>query len=216
MQQCARARRTQYSPSEDSVMVARELEVANRIRGGSEIFSIRQMASIHQMSIPFLREFADTHGIIFAGADGNRTKRLSSATINRERVHTSAILARSVSRKPVASLDCEKITPELRERARRRDQESVNGFVEYLRELSLTHTREEAAKQAGISPTFMRTMAYDQNLVFLGESTSVTRSVTPVEIRKLQGSLFRPSNKVKSATSRLLRQYVMDDSVDEF
>jgi len=92
----------------------------------------------------------------------------------------------------------------------------VNGFVEYLRELSLTHTREEAAKQAGISPTFMRTMAYDQNLVFLGESTSVTRSVTPAEIRKLQGSLFRPSNKVKSATSRLLRQYVMDDSVDEF
>lgn len=210
------AQRTQISSSEDDVMVARELEVAERIRGGSEIFSIRQMASIHKMSIPFLREFAERHGITFAGADGNRTKRLSSATINRERKHTSAIVERSVCRKPVASLDSEKITPELRERARRRDQESVNGFIEYLRELSLTHTREEAAKQAGISPTFMRTMAYDQDLVFVGESTSGSSPVTPAVIRKLQGTLFRPNKKVKPSTARLLRQYVMDDTVDEF
>lgn len=210
------AQRTQLSPDGESVMIARELEVAERIRGGSEIFSIRQSASIHKMSIPFMREFANRHGITFAGADGNRTKRLSSATINRERRHTSAIVARSVCRKPVASLDCEKITPELRERARRRDQESVNGFIEYLRELSKTHTREEAAKLVGISPTFMRTMAYDQDLVFVGETTSITRPVTPAVIRKLQSTLFRPSKDMTPSTSRQLREYVMDDTPDEF
>lgn len=210
------AQRTLYSPSEEDVLAIRELETAERIRGNSSIFTIRQMASIHNMSIPYLREFADHHKITFVGTDGNRTKRLSSATIARERRHTSAVVARSVSRKPVTSLDADKITPELRERARRRDQESVNGFIEYLRELSLTHTREEAAKQAGISPTFMRTMAYDQNLVFVGETTSVTRAITPAAFKKLQSTLFRPSKKVKPATSRLLRQYVMSDVADDF
>ncbi|NVL48700.1 hypothetical protein F2S72_01660 [Pseudomonas syringae pv. actinidiae] len=207
---------TQLSPSEDDVLVTRELEVAERIRGGSEIFSIRQMASIHKMSMPFLRQFAERHGITFAEAGGTRTKRLSGALIHRERRHTSAIVARSVTRKSVSSLDSEKITPELRERARRRDQESVNGFVEYLRALSMTHTREQAAKQAGISPTFMRTMAYDQELVFVGETTSVAQPVTPAVIKKLQGTLFRPSRKVSSTTSRLLREYVMNDAVDDF
>lgn len=210
------AQRTQLSPSEDDVLVARELEVAERIRGGSELFSIRQMASIHRMSIPFMRQFAERHGITFAEAGGNRTKRLSGATINRERNHASAIVARSVSRKPVTSLDSEKITPELRERARRRDQESVNGFIEYLRVLSLTHTREEAAKQAGISPTFMRTMAYDQELVFVGESTPVSRPVTPADLKKLQSTLFRPNKNVTPTTSRLLREYVMNDAPDDF
>lgn len=210
------AQRTLCSPSAEDVLAVRELETAERIRSNSDTFTIRQMASIHNMSIPFLRDFAERHGITFVGTDGNRTKRLSSATIARERRHTSAVVARSVSRKPVMSLDSEKITPELRERARRRDQESVNGFVEYLRELSLTHTREEAAKQAGISPTFMRTMAYDQNLVFVGETTSVTRAVTPAAFKKLQNTLFRPSKKVKPTTSRLLRQYVINDVADEF
>lgn len=197
-------------------MLARELEVAERIRGGSEIFSIRQMASIHKMSIPFMRAFATRHGITFAGADGNCTKRLSSAVIKREAEHSSAIVARSVNRKPLETLDSSKITPDQRERARRRDQQSVNGFIEYLRELSKTHTREQAAKVAGISPTFMRTMAYNQNLVFVGETTAITRPVTPAVIRKLQSTLFRPSKEMTPSTSRLLREYVMDDTPDEF
>jgi len=115
--------RTQHSQADD-IMAIREREVAERIRSNSDTFTIRQMANIHKMSIPFLRDFAERHGITFVGTDGNRTKRLSSAAIKREKQHTSAVVARSVSRKPVTSLDADKITPELRERARRRDQET--------------------------------------------------------------------------------------------
>ena len=42
------AERTQLSPDGEGVMLARELEVAERIRGGSGLFSIRQMASIQK------------------------------------------------------------------------------------------------------------------------------------------------------------------------
>jgi len=205
--------RTQHSQADD-IMAIREREVAERIRSNSDTFTIRQMANIHKMSIPFLRDFAERHGITFVGTDGNRTKRLSSAAIKREKQHTSAVVARSVSRKPVTSLDADKITPELRERARRRDQESVNGFVEYLRELSTTHTREQAAKVAGISPTFMRRMAYDQELVFVGETTTVGRANTPAVLKKLQGTLFRPSRKVKPSSSRLIREFMISDIED--
>lgn len=212
MQQ-AQSQRTQ--DSSDDIMCAREREVAERIRDKSDLFTIRQMASIHRMSIPYLRGFAERYGITFAGTDGSRTKRLSSAIIARERRHTSTVVARSVTRKPVTSLDCEKISPELRERARRRDQESVNSFVEHLRELSMTHTREEASKKVGISPTFMRRLAYDQELVFVGESTSVSHAATPAVLKRLQSTLFRPNKKMKPATSRLIRNFMICDVQDE-
>jgi len=204
--------RTQLSQSDD-IMAIREREVAERIRNNSDTFTIRQMASIHKMSIPFLRDFAQRYGITFT--DSSRSKRLSSATIKREKQHTSAVVARSVSRKPVTSLDSDKITPELRERARRRDQESVNGFIEYLRELSPTHTREQAAKVVGISPTFMRRMAYDHELVFVGETTTIGRANSPAALKKLQNTLFRPGTKVKPSSSRLIREYVINDVEDE-
>ncbi|MFU5279265.1 hypothetical protein ACM7YY_31480 [Pseudomonas aeruginosa] len=211
--QHAQAERTQNDVSDD-IMLARELEVAERIRDKSSMFTIRQVASIHRMSIPYLRQFAERHGITFVGTDGSRTKRISSAVIARERRHTSTVVARSLTRKPVTSLDSEKITPELRERARRRDQESVNGFIESLRELSLTHTREEATKEAGISPTFMRRLAYDHELVFVGESAPVSQCASPAALKKLQGSLFRPNKKMKQATSRLIRNFVISDVQD--
>lgn len=204
--------RTQLSSSDD-IMAIREREVAERIRGSSETFTIRQMANIHKMSIPFLRDFAERHGISFA--DGSRSKRLSSAAIRREKQHTSAVVARSVSRKQVTSLDSEKITPELRERARRRDQESVNGFVEYLRELTTTHTREQAAKLVGISPTFMRRIAYDQEFVFVGETSTAGRANTPAALKKLSKTLFRPGVKVKPSSSLLIRHYLISDVPDE-
>lgn len=204
--------RTQHSQSDD-IMAIREREVAERIRGSSETFTIRQMANIHKMSIPFLRDFAQRYGISFA--DGSRSKRLSSAAIRREKQHTSAVVARSVSRKPVTSLDSEKITPDLRERARRRDQESVNGFVEHLRELTTTHTREQAAKLVGISPTFMRRMAYDQELVFVGETTTAGRANTPAALKKLAKTLFRPCAKVKPSSSLLIRHYLISDVPDD-
>ncbi len=199
----------------DNLMLARELEVAERIRDKSGMFTIRQVASIHKMSIPFLREFAERHGITFVGTDGSRTKRISSAVIARERRHTSTVVARSLTRKPVTSLDSDKLTPELRERARRRDQESVNGFIEHLRDLSQTHTREEAAKKVGISPTFMRRLAYDQELVFVGEVAPATQCASPSAIKKLQSTLFRPSKKMKPTTSRLIRNFVISDVQDE-
>lgn len=200
-----------FTPSDD-IMAIREREVAQRIRDNSDTFTIRQMASIHKMSIPFLRDFAQRYGITFA--DGSRSKRLSSATIRREKQHTSTVVARSVSRKPVTSLDADKITPDLLERARRRDQESVNGFIERLRELAATHTREQAAKLVGISPTFMRRLAYDQELVFVGESTNAGRANTPSAMRKLQGSLFRPGIKVKPSSALMMRHFVISDVAD--
>lgn len=198
-------------PAED-IMAIREREVAQRIRANSDSFTIRQMASIHKMSIPFLRGFAQRYGITFA--DRSRSKRLSSATIRREKQHTSTVVARSVSRKPVMSLDTDKITPDLLERARRRDQESVNGFIERLRELAATHTREQAAKLVGISPTFMRRLAYDQELVFVGETTNAGRANTPAAMRKLQNSLFRPGIKVKPASALMMRHFVISDEAD--
>lgn len=90
----------------------------------------------------------------------------------------------------------------------------MNGFIESLRELSLTHTREEATKAAGISPTFMRRLAYDHELVFLGEAAPISQSVSPAALKKLQGSLFRPNKKMKQATSRLIRNYVISDVQD--
>lgn len=205
--------RTQYSQADD-IMAVREREVAERIRSNSSTFTIRQMANIHKMSIPFLRVFAERHGITFVGTDGNRTKRLSSAAIKREKQHTSAVVARSLTRRLSTSLDSDKITPDLRERARRRDQESVNGFVEHLRELTATHTREEAAKLVGISPTFMRRQAYDHQLVFVGETTTVGRANTPAALKKLQSTLFRPSRKVKPSSSRLIREFMISDVED--
>jgi hypothetical protein len=203
----------------DDIMVVREREVAERIREKSDTFTIRQMASIHRMTIPYLRGFAERYGITFAGNDGNRSKRLSSAVIARERRHTTTIVARSVNRKPVTSLltaiDCEKITPELKERARRREQESTNSFIEYLRDLSKTHTREEASKAAGISPTFMRRLAYDQELVFVGETSRSSRPATPAVIKKLQSSLFRPNKTIPASTSRMIREFVISDVQDE-
>lgn len=212
--QHAQAERAHFDVSED-LMLVRELEVAARIRDKSSMFTIRQVASIHKMSIPFLRDFAERHGITFVGTDGSRTKRISSVVIARERRHTSTVVARSLTRKTVTSLDSEKLTPELRERARRRDQESVNGFIEHLRDLSLTHTREEAAKKVGISPTFMRRLAYDQALVFVGEATLSAKCASPAAMKKLQGTLFRPSKKMKPNTSRLIRNFVISDVLDE-
>lgn len=211
--QHAQAQMTQVDVSQN-IMLARELEVAERIRDKSSMFSIRQVASIHKMSIPYLREFAKRHGITFVATDGSRTKRISSVVIARERRHTSTVVARSLTRKPVTTLDSDKITPELRERARRRDQESVNEFIEHLRDLSLTHTREEATKEAGISPTFMRRLAYDHELVFVGEAAPVSQCASPAALKKLQGSLFRPNKKMKLATSRLIRNYVISDVQD--
>lgn len=209
---------TSHSSSDD-ILVIREREVAERIREKSDTFTIRQMASIHRMSIPYLKGFAERYGITFVGTGGNRTKRLSSAIIARERRHTTTVVARSVSRNPVTSLvttlDCDKITPELRERARRREQGSANSFIEMLRELSKTHTREQASKVAGISPTFMRRMAYDQELVFVGENSRTNRPVTPALIKKLQSSLFRPNRSVPTSTSRMIRQFVISDIEDE-
>lgn len=197
-------------------MVARERQVAERIRENSATFTIRQMANICQMSIPFLRGFAVRHGISFVGTDGSRTKRLSSAIVSREREHTSTVVARSVTRKPVTSLDFEKITPDLRERARRRDQESYNSFIEYIRDLSATHTREQAAKKARISPTFMRSLAYNHSFVFVGESSLTNQPTTPAVIKQLQTSLFRPDKKrVKAVTSRMIRQFLICDIEDE-
>jgi hypothetical protein len=208
----------QHSKSDD-ILVVREREVAERIREKSDTFTIRQMASIHRMTIPYLKGFAERYGITFVGTDGSRTKRLSSAIIARERRHTTTIVARSVTRKPVTSLvtsiDCDKITPELKERARRREQESANSFIEYLRDLSKTHTREQASKEAGISPTFMRRMAYDQELVFVGETSRSNRPATPAVIKKLQSSLFRPNRAVPPSTSRMIRQFVINDVADE-
>lgn len=204
---------TTQQPSDD-IMVIREREVAERIRAMSGTFTIRQMASIHRMSIPYLREFAKRYGICFVNNEGNRSKRLSSAIIARERVHTTTIVARSLVRKPVTTLDSDKITPELRERARRRDLESANSFVEMLRELSKSHTREEAAKIAGISPTFMRRMAYDHDIAFVGEVV-VDTPTTPAHIKKLRSTMFRPTRAVPMATSRLIRNFVISDTEDE-
>ena len=212
MQQVIEAQSGQQS---DDIMAIREREVAERIRERSDVFTIRQMASIHKMSIPYLRDFADRHGITFVGTDGSRTKRLSSAIIAREREHTSTVVARSITRKPVTSLDNEKITPELRERARRRDQESFNSFIERLRELSATLTREQTVKATGISPTFLRSLAYNHELVFVGDTSRTNHAITPATIKKLKSSLFRPNKNVKPTISRMIRSYVMTDIEDE-
>ncbi|MCF5371240.1 hypothetical protein [Pseudomonas syringae] len=203
---------TQDSTTND-IMNVREREVAERIREKSGTFTIRQMASIHNMSIPFMKGFAARHGIHFK--EGSRTKRLSSVVIDLERRHTSTVVARSISRKPVTSIDSEKITRELRELAKRRDRESSNSFVEMLRDLSKTHTREQAAKAAGISPTFMRSMAYNQQLIFVGEFSPTNGPATPTLIGKLKSSLFRPSKAVPMATSRMIRQFVICDIEDQ-
>jgi hypothetical protein len=193
-------------------LAVRESQVAERIREKSGTFSIRQSANINRMSIPYLRIFADRHGITFAGDEGPKTKRLASSIIARERNHTSTIVARSLSRKPVTSLDSDKITPALRERARRREQEESNSFIEKLRELTFTHNREQAAKQMGISPTFMRTLAYDQ--VFVSEATAASTAGTSAALKKLQSTLFRIQKKSKPSTMRLIRDFMLCDAKD--
>lgn len=212
MQQ-VQAQRTQHSSSED-IMVTRELEVAARIRSESDSFTIRQMASIHRMSIPYLRLFAERHGITFASTDSSVTMRLSSALVDRERRHVSAVAERSLVRKPVISLDSDKITPALRERARRRDEESVNSFVSHLRELSMTHTRKEARQKVGISPLFLRTLAYDNEIVFVDEATAVSNANDPKTRERLHSTLFKPSKKIKPGTARLIRNFVISDVPD--
>lgn len=207
--------RTQHSTSDD-IMVERERQVADRIRERSSTFTIRQMASIHQMSIPYLRGFAERYGITFVGTDGSRSKRLSSAVISREREHTSIVVARSLTRKPITSLDLGKVSPEVQERGRRRCQEELNSFIQTIRDLSLTNTREQTSKKMGISPTFLRSIAYNQEIVFFGEANQTNQPATPAVIRRLQTTLFRPSKKtIKPATSRMIREFVISDIEDE-
>jgi hypothetical protein len=131
--------RTQHTISDD-IMVERERQVAERIRERSSAFTLRQMASIHQMSIPFLRGFAERYGITFVGTDGSRSKRLSTVIMSRERDHTSTVVARSVTRKTVSTLDFGKVSAAVQELGRRRCQEELNSFNASIRDLALTNT----------------------------------------------------------------------------
>lgn len=194
----------------NDVLEIRENRVVERIRELSQCFTVRQVASIHQMSITFLQGFAEKHGIQFQINGGTRTKRISSERIAREKLHTQATAARSVTRRVVSTLDSSKITPELRELARRRDQERTNSFIEMLREYGKTHTKAETAKIVNISPDFLRQISYQREIKFLGDSARTDH----MNLAKIKRTLFRPRS-VSPATSELLRHYIVSDVEDE-
>ncbi len=198
------------------VMELRKLRVVEKVRELSANFTLRQVASIHQMSMPYLRELADKHSIEFLDNSGSRSKRISSELIAREKSHVRALAERSIARRtPVTSLDSEKITPVLAELARRRDNEETNSFIDYLRELGRTNTKAQATKIAGISPQFMRQMAYDHEIAFVDEPAVTEARADHENLNKLQSSLFRPSRSIPAATAQVMTRYMMDDTPDE-
>lgn len=193
----------------------REQQVAERMREMSQYFTIRQVASIHDMSVPGLKTFADRHGIVFHDNGGHRTKRIASERIAREKEHTRAIIHRSLDRRPVTSIDSAKITPELRERARRRDQEESNAFINMLRELGKSYTKEQATKIARISPIFMRNLAYEHEITFVDEKCDDDSQEAGGSLIKMHQSLFRPSRGTPASAAELMRRHMISDVEDE-
>lgn len=193
---------------------ARELKVVERMREMSQHFTIRQVASIHDMSVPGVKAFADRHGISFHDNGGHRTKRVCSVWIDQEKKHTKVIVHRSLNRKPVVSIDDEKITPQLKELARRRDEEASNTFVTYLRDLGTRHTKDQATRIAKISPNFMRAMIYEHDLVFLGDSAEVLSGGLTKTVSKLGRTLFRPTASIPEPLSDLMRRQMINDVED--
>lgn len=180
--------------------MARELKVAERMRETSDQFSIRQVASIHSMSVPGLKAFAERHNISFRDTSGVRSKRVSSELLDRERQHVQAMRYRSFTRDRVTSIDSEKITPALRELAKRRDLEESNKFVRLLVELSKTHTKEQATRELGISPSFMRNIAYEHQLTFIDDANPlIGLTLNAKRVEQIEGKLFVLPSELKQA-----------------
>ncbi|KKN89625.1 hypothetical protein LCGC14_0237570 [marine sediment metagenome] len=197
-------------------MKARQRKVVENIRELSANFTLRQVASIHRISMPSLQELAEQNDITFLDTSGTRSKRISSELIARERSHVAALVHRSiVTRKPVTSLDSDKISPALAELARRRDNEETNAFIDHLRELGKTNTRAQAAKLAGISPFFMRTLAYEHELEFTDDTVVPDGFADHDNVAKLSKSLFRVTRSLPANTLQLMQRFMLSDAPDE-
>ena len=196
-------------------LVDREMRVVERMREMSQFFTIRQVASIHDMSVPGLKAFAERHGITFHDNGGHRTKRIASEWIAREKLHTKAVIHRTINRKRVTSIDDSKITPALRERARRRDEEESNSFIQMLRDLGKRYTKEQATKIARISPIFMRNISYEHEITFLDDFCEANEVVSDESLSKMQSTLFRPSRSIPVGAAELMRRHVITDAEDE-
>tara|TARA_R110002124_G_scaffold128157_22_gene288758 strand:+ start:1436 stop:2092 length:657 start_codon:yes stop_codon:yes gene_type:complete len=198
---------------------ARKLTVIGKVRDLSASFTIRQVAAIQQMSIPYLAALAEKHDIIFLDNSGSRSKRIASDLIARERSHTQVMAERSIiGRKAVKSLGSQKINPALAELARRRDQEETNSFIDRLRELGKTNTKAQTAKAVGISPFFMRTLAYDHEISFVNEPVEddcpVSREET-LDKERLRETLFCHSPEVPESAVLFMRSFMMGNTPDE-
>lgn len=205
--------------SDIDTLEVRKMRVVDKVRDLSEKFTIRQVAQIHQMSLPYLANLAETYDITFLDIGGSRSKRISTELVARERSHVRALSERSiVQRKTVRTLDSKKINPVLAELARKRDQEETNSFIDRLRELGKTNTRAQTAKAVGISPYFMRTLAYDHDLEFVDEIEAADEHASilaSLEAGDLHKSLFRPDNSVPKSSATFMRAFMMSNTPDE-
>jgi hypothetical protein len=188
--------------------------VIESIRSLSQNYTLRHVASIHGMTQPYLAELANAHGIEFLDTKISRTKRVSSKLVAIERDHVQAIKERSIGRSPKPGLiDSNKLTPALRDKARRVELQRANLFVERLQELGKTHTKAQACKIVGISPAFLRTLAYDHDIPFVDAPIASDGMKDQSDPAVLKQTLFNAKSLKPSLAAKIL-QFAVSDTPD--
>lgn len=195
---------------------SREMAVVERIREISQHFTVRQVANIQDMSISSLKALAERHNISFHENSGCRTKRIQWERIAREKQHTQAIIARSVKKPTQAKVvEPTNISPHLKELARRSDELRWYEFLETVRRLSCTHTKEQVGKMLGVSPRYMRNLAYQHEILFVDERKALVNSKATDQILKSKKNMFRPNRSFPAAVSQVVCRFMIDDTPAE-
>lgn len=193
----------------------RRNKVIESIRNLSSSYTLRHVASIHGMTQPYLAHLAELHDIQFLDTKVSRSKRVSSRLVARERDHIQAVVHRSIGRPAKKGLiDSKKLSPELRDLARRMELQRANDFIQKLHELGKTLTKVQACKATGISPAKLRVLAYDYDIEFVDAPIQREARADHDNLEKLKTSLFKVTRSTPSSLTTVLMQYLASDEDD--
>ena len=198
-----------------SLWDARKNVVVERIRDLSTSYTLRHVASILGMTQPYLSGLAERHGIKFVDTKISRSKRLHSSVVARERQHAQALVHRSLRPLQGSLIDSDKISPQLRDKARREELRRENTFIEHLRELGKTHTRAQACRATGLSPGKLRLLCYDHDLAFVDAPILSEAEAQHGNLESLRSSLFKITRSTPKSLVSQLSQYLISDEDDQ-
>lgn len=175
----------------------------------AKTFSIKEAARLLRISTGGLRIHAEKHGVTFF----DRTKRTQLETRQAKKlwdhymIHYELRQVQAPAR-PVQPGDL-KITPKLEADGRKALWQGQNVFYERACELAEVFTLVEASKILKVTHRFLKTFAYNEQIVFVGEPSLDVQNEfhrRAVEVAEVQPII--EAAKVLNVTSRFLFTYV--------